>query len=264
MSPLEVTVEQYALSVDAADTVRAVLETTDTDRGDLLAAALRLAASAAAVYVTDLNEVVASGGLPPSAPSAQVSASTVDGVLAELASSGAVGVHHLWAETSTDAYLSEGRRFTAVWVRRPFVAVRVEHAPGLPARWEGWRIAERTRIVPAGWYLLGEVGDVVTRLVGAGMLHLPESGDADAAAVAEGLAGRLVETDGFGASRCDAGCRACGARWYAESGSWHFTPDSSRDTDVPAWEFDDAEDFRDDGTIACPACGSGRAGFLIT
>ncbi len=269
MSPLEVTVEQYTLSVDAADTVRAVLETTDTGRGDRLAAALHLVAnSPSPLYATDLNELVARRGLPPSTPRGpepppQVSASTVDGALAELARIGAVSVHPLWAETSTEAYLSEGRRFTLVRVLRPLVLIRIEHAADLHPAWQGWRIAARTRIVPAGWYLLGEVGDVGSRLIGAGRLDIPEpDGDLDAAAVVEGLTYKLVETDGFGASRCDAGCRACRTRWYAESGSWHFTPDSTEG--APAWDYDDADDFHDDGTIACPACGNGRVGFLVT
>src|SRR6266545_2869219 len=98
MSPLEITVEQYALWVEAADTVRAVLEDTDTGRGDRLVEALRLAASAAQTYVSSLNELVARRGLPSAAASVQVSPSTVDGVLVELARCGVVSVHHLWAE----------------------------------------------------------------------------------------------------------------------------------------------------------------------
>src|SRR6266498_3060387 len=110
MSPLDVTVEQYTLSVDAAESVRAVLETTDIARGGRLVAALHLLAeSTSPLYVVDLNELVANRGLPPAPPPGQepplpgLSASTVDGALAELARVGAVNVHPVWTETSTEA-----------------------------------------------------------------------------------------------------------------------------------------------------------------
>jgi hypothetical protein len=269
MSPLHVTVEQYTLSIDAADTVRAVLQATDTAHGDRIAAALHLLAeSTAPLYVADLNELVAHRGLPPAPPPGQeppppVSASTVDDALAELARVGAVTVHPVWTETSTEAYLSEGRRFTLVQVLRPLVLIRTEHAPNLNPAWHGWRIAERTSTVPAGWYLLGETGDITSQLIGAGKLHIPEPDhDTDAQALAEALTYKLVETDGFGASRCDARCNTCHTRWYAESGSWHFTPDTTHS--APAWDYDHADGFHDDGTITCPACRTGRVGFTVT
>ncbi|WP_410670642.1 hypothetical protein [Amycolatopsis sp. cmx-4-68] len=50
-------------------------------------------------------------------------------------------------------------------------------------------------------------------------------------------------------------------RWSAESGSWHFRPD---DCDADAWDFDDAAEIDDEsGTVACPACATGRVGFSI-
>src|SRR5947207_1039015 len=128
MSPLHVTVEQYTLQVDAAESVRAVLDAIDTAHGDRLVAALRLLAdSTSPLYVADLNELVANRGLIPPAPPPgqetppQVSASTVDDALTELARVGAVNVHPVWTETSTEAYLSEGRTFTLVQVPRPLV-----------------------------------------------------------------------------------------------------------------------------------------------
>jgi hypothetical protein len=269
MSPLQVTVEQYTLSVDAADTVRAVLETTDTAQGDRLVATLhRLADSTAPLHVTDPNGLVAHRGLPPTRPPGQepppqVSASTVDDALAELARVGAVSVYPVWTETSTEAYLSEGRRFTLIQVLRPLVLIRTEHTPDLHPSGQDWRIAERTRTVPTGWYLLGETGDITSRIIGAGMLDIPQPDhDTDAHAIAEALTYKLVETDGFGASRCDATCRTCHTRWYAESGSWHFTPD--HDQNASAWDYDDADDFHDDGTITCPACRDGRVGFTVS
>src|SRR6266545_2636334 len=266
MSPLSVTVEQYVLSVDAAETIRAVLDTTDTRGGDRLAAALRLAASAWPVYATTLNDLVANHGRNPQptdgTPQPEVSAATVDAALAELARAAMVRVHRLWTETATEAYLSEGRRLSLVHVPSRFTLVRTERRPDLPAAWDGWRIAERTRPVPAGWYVIGEVGDLGTDLVGIGKLDPAIADDhADAGELAERLAGALAETDGFSASRCEAGCHACHATWYAEGGSWHFTPDD--DADAAAWDYDDATGFRNDGTITCPACGTGRVGFMV-
>jgi len=81
-------------------------------------------------------------------------------------------------------------------------------------------------------------------------------------AVAERLTSWLAEQEGFGASRCDARCNGCGGRWYAEAGSWHFSPDP--EVDVVAWDFDDADGFEPDGTICCPDCRCGRVGFSIT
>jgi hypothetical protein len=78
--------------------------------------------------------------------------------------------------------------------------------------------------------------------------------------VAEHLTSWVSEIDGFGASHCGAGCDTCGGRWLAESGSWHFAPDDGADD---GWDFDDADDFDERNTIACPSCGTGRVGFLI-
>jgi hypothetical protein len=137
-------------------------------------------------------------------------------------------------------------------VHRPFVLVGVEYRWSRDA--QGWRvgtdewqmITNRSYIVPAGWYLVGEVGDYRAELVGvAGMDSDPE--------------GCVFEWEGFGAFDCMAGCDSCDACWLAQGGSWHFRPDGC---DGPEWDFDDADDFEGD-TVGCPACGCGRVGFSI-
>ncbi|MCE7007085.1 hypothetical protein LWC34_30285 [Kibdelosporangium philippinense] len=183
---------------------------------------------------------------------------SVAGVLDKLQAAGYVTTRTMLRETSSQSYLSDGRTVTAVQVLRPFALVGVEYqwsreADSRAIRYghayaDRWEITDRSYIVPAGWYLVGEIGDYTAELVGvAGM-----DGDTD---------GWVFELEGFDASQCAAGCQSCGARWMAYGGSWHFDAD---DCDADAWDFDDADDIDDtSNTVACPACGIGRVGFDI-
>jgi hypothetical protein len=267
VSRLEVMVERYALWVDAAQTVRAVLDGTDTGAGDRLAQALSVAAAVDSVRIAGVPAGHGGDGAVflPGGELLCLSVSTVEDALAGLAAGGLLRVRPVWAEESSAAYLSQGRRLSLVQVRRPFVVFDAgDHADDAAAGGRG--VDGGSGVVAAGWYLLGEVGDVVPDLVGAGRLDLDEAGagGVDAGVLVEGLVDRLVETDGFGASLCVAGCGACGARWLAESGSWHFIPAAGSGVVVAGWDFDDAEGFGGDGTIGCPACAAGRVGFSVT
>jgi hypothetical protein len=119
---------------------------------------------------------------------------------------------------------------------------------------------------PTGWYLIGEIGQAWPSLVGvtsidpASFTHWVD--ETCPGEVTEALTSWLAGTEGFGATHCAARCNDCRGHWYAESGSWHFTPDLN--TDEPAWDFDDADGFAEDNTITCPRCHTGRVAFAIT
>lgn len=264
MTLAEVSVSRFSLTVDAFDTIRAVLDSGNTPWGRRLHDALILATTEEAAYAdapyVPIGPESFCPGMPKRGDLPDVADRSVGDVLRKLESSGFVSPYALWSETSGQAYLSNGRTVTAVRVLRPFalVGVRYSFSPTVYrdvarhgyAYADRWEITDRTYIVPAGWYVMGEVGDYVLSLVG--VTGIAPSNGAHPDDVAEHLAYWVSDIDGFGAAHCGAGCDACGGRWLAESGSWHFAPD------------DDAhDDFDEPNTIACPSCGTGRVGFLI-
>lgn len=261
MSVTAARVDRYCLTVDAADTLRAVLDSADTPWGRRLDNALRTATYYGSVYAVDpwapvtLQDFAPGPHNGPDRP--DVAAPTVGRVLDGLRDAGYLTTHDVWSETSGAAYLNEARCLTAVQVLRPFVLVAVEYGwthGALLGYADRWAISERTYIVPAGGYLIAETCDWETRLVGVAGLTFDH---------AEDLACRVAEIEGFGASRASAGCDTCDRTWFADSGSWHFTPDSdSGDAVASGWDYDDAEDF-DGDTVACPGDCPGRVGFLI-
>jgi hypothetical protein len=277
---LAVAVSEYRLTVDAAETVRAVLDTGHRRRGQRLAAALAFASrdsEATAVYPAppfiplDLDQLDPARCVLP-----DIAAGSPCDVVRRLATAGYLTTHHVWRDTSGQTYADDGRTLTAIRVLRAFALARVEYHrtdPRSLGNADRWAVTERTPVVGRGWYLLGEIGDHRSDLVGATGLH---TWDADPAlhpdTAAELLTYRVAEIEGFPASTCLAGCARCGARWTAEQGSWHFHPDPELDTptnhaDRPAvmpaaFDFDDAADF-DDNAIRCPHCGLGRVGFTV-
>jgi hypothetical protein len=267
VASVEVSVARYELSVDASDTVRAVLESADMARGQSLADALLMGSCQPDVFIVAPSAPVRAedfrpGQTPDTRPES-VAAATVDGVLSVLADGGYLESYDVWAETSSQAYLSEGRVLAAVRVLRPFTLLSVVYrwsSSGLLGPADQWEITDRTSTVEAGWYLVGLTGDVTGHLVGAAGVDVEGSDDP------RDTAGRLtdwaVNVEGFLASHCAAGCDRCRAAWYAESGTWHFTPEHGS-TAVDGWDFDDVEDVDDRGMIACPACRTGRVGFSI-
>jgi hypothetical protein len=253
MSTLEVEVSLYALHVDARETVMAVLDAGDRGAAsDALSIVLEAAASGAVLS--------AEPSRPPALAPSRLS--TVDETLDALAVTDLLSARTLWRESGTDAYLSEGRALTVVHVQRSFVPYRHDtddRDAGSPAQRQRMS-ARRLPTVPAGWYLIGQVGDIVPALVGATGMDPARPGCRNIDEAAEQFTSWAVDVEGFGASRCDARCSGCARRWYAEAGSWHFLPEAGDGTD---WHYDDAYGF-DSGTISCPRCGSGRIGFSIS
>ena len=300
MSIPQPSVEQYTLELDAGESVDAVLDAgLRGDDADALAAVLRAATDGPPVFAVAAGITAGAGAgsgvgaVVDAAAFVPVTESTVDGALAALAAGGLVVARSVWRERPGQAYLSDGRFFTAVRVLQPFTLLtrdddgRWIRFPADPGRQEEDLAAPRTTadtapqpdpaqaqspagvrvgVVPAGWYLVAEVGDLWPSLVGVtGVDPATVARSVDVScpgAVAERLTSWLAELEGFGASRCDARCNGCGGRWYAEAGSWHFSPDP--EVDVVAWDFDDADGFEPDGTICCPDCRCGRVGFSIT
>lgn len=273
MTILEVSVSRYSLVVDTADTIRAMLENAGTSWGRRLHDALAFAVSEDVAYAVAPYSAVALEDFRPDAPISpdrpDVADRCTDGVLRELERAGFLTTRTVWCETSSEAYLSDGRTVTAVHVVCPFALVGVRYWLTSDAHHrvvltghayaDRWEITDRTYQVPAGWYLVGETGDYTSSLVGvAGMTR---GDDTDPHSTADGLTCWLDDVEGFGASYCAAECPSCHARWMAQSGSWHFRPD---DCDVNGWNFDDATDFDEEhSTVACPSCGSGRVSFMI-
>lgn len=263
MTMLEACVSQFSLTVDATDTIQALVDSSDHPWGRRLHDALKFATYAECVYAVEPHARVELVDFRPDAPKyPDVADRSVSGVLGELQAAGYVDTCDVLQEDAGQTYLSEGRTVTAVHVVRPFALVGVDYrfsreANSRAIRYghayaDRWEITERAYTVPAGWYLVGETGDFTAALVGvAGIM-----GDSD------DLLCSLFEIEGFGASTCLAGCGSCGTRWSAESGTCHFRPD---DCDADAWDFDDAADVDDEsGTVACPACATGRVGFSIS
>lgn len=264
-----VSVSQYCLTVDADDTVRAVLDSAGTVKGQLLKEALCLP-----------NVGLRHRAIYPVAPGAQLDdadldprrtdlvdvdpvSSCTDAMLRKLEEAGYLTIHDVWHDTSGQTYASEGRTLTAVCVQRAFSLVAVAYSWSSPAAMgyaDQWIIAACTPVVDMGWYVIGETGDYRSSLVG--VAYIGPSDDRHRGDVVESLFFWVSETPGFCASHCYAECDTCGSRWETEEGSWHFTPEYG--TDATEWDFDDAEGFGDDDTVTCPACQKGRVGFLIT
>jgi hypothetical protein len=244
MSVLEVEVDLFTLHVDARATIQAALNTGGQDADS--AALQDVLAARGAVVTATLDR--------PDEPPVLVPrfVSTVDDLVVALSAAGVLSVATVWREPATDAYISQGRYLTALQAHTSF-RVRLREMDG--------PVEERVVPIAAGWYLLGEVGDVVPGLVGVASVDPAAFGHAapQIADFAERLTTWVVEAEGFGASRCDAQCTACGRTWYAEAGSWHFVSEDDR----PAWFYDDAYGFAGN-TIACPACATGRVGFAIS
>lgn len=269
MAILEASVSRYSLMVDASDSIRAMLDSAGTPWGRRLHEALMFAMSeSVACAVGPCSPVTPEDVRPDSSTHADlpdVADRSVGGVLRRLRGAGFLDTHTVWVETSSEAYLSDGRTVTAVHVVRPFALVGVHYWLTFGARQQvvatgyadadRWKITDRTYIVPAGWYLIGETGDYETSLVGVAGMARDDGCDADI------LTCWLAEVEGFSASSCAAECASCGARWMAQSGSWHFRAD---ECDADNWDFDDAADVDEEcNTVACPSCGTGRVGFMI-
>lgn len=266
MTILTPSVSRYSLTVDAAETIAALVESADNPWGRRLDDVLRLAMVAESAYpVAPYAAVSHEDFLPGAAKRSDmpdVAAFSVAGVLDKLQDAGYVTVHNAWRETSSEAYLSDGRIVTAVHVLRPFVLVTVKYSwsPEADRRAmmtdhgsaDQWDIADRSYTVPAGWYLVGETGDYnMFDLVGVAGIDSEH----------DDWTCWLDDLEGFGASYCAAGCQTCGARWLAYGDSWHFAADGC---DADPWDFEEADEIDETtGTIACPACGTGRAGFDI-
>ncbi|MEC3974335.1 hypothetical protein [Amycolatopsis sp. H20-H5] len=248
--------------MDASETISVMLDNADKPWGRRLDEALRFAmVSGSPTYAVSPYVRAELSDFRPDLPQRpdmpDVEGNSASDVLAKLEAAGYVDTRTVVHETSGQAYLSDGRTVTAVQVLRPFALVGVwcGFSPAANSRViryghayaDRWTITDRSYIVPAGWYLVGETGDYTDTLVGvAGMNSDPD--------------GWVFELEGFGASECSAGCESCDARWVAYADSWHFRPE---DCDADAWHFDDADDFDTANTIACPSCRTGRVGFFI-
>ncbi|GAA1748640.1 hypothetical protein [Streptomonospora arabica] len=267
MTIMDVDVARYSLTVDARETLSAVLASGNARRGAkldrILQASLCGVGTADAAFAVAPFVRVDDDDFRPGPDAGDDWPDVADrdesGVLAAMERAGLVETFDVFSEGVGTSYLNEGRVLTAVRVLRPFAVVTVAY------RWTGarlgyadrWTITDRTPVVGTGTYLVGMVGDFAMTYVGATGLDATgdEPGMSD-----DLLFMWLVEQEGFLASTCLAGCDACGGRWEADGGSWHFQPEYASDAD--AFDFDDTEDH-DGDTVACPCCATGRVGFLV-
>jgi hypothetical protein len=255
MSAPEPEVSLFALQVDTTETIMAVLDAGVRDPASEALTAVLQAAEAGAVIAARHAEPIKSSGMPPTR------VSTVDELIAALGTAKLIAARSIWWETTAEAYLSEGRSLTLIQIRLPVAVFRHADEQRAADEQQPTEPARLLAFIPAGFYMIGEVGDIVMKFVGAAGVDLgpmTRANDTHPSEVAERLAAWAVEVEGFGASRCDAECSACRHRWYAEAGSWHFRPES----DGTDWHYDDAYGF-ENNTIACPHCHTGRVGFTI-
>ncbi|GAA3744540.1 hypothetical protein [Salinactinospora qingdaonensis] len=264
MTLLDVDVSRYSLTVDARDTIRAVLDSGDGERGSRFDEIMHVASCGEAAFAVPPSASVDRGDFRPGLPDDDDWPEIGDrhelAVLRNMERAGLAETYDLFSETIGESYLDEGRVLTVVRVLCPFtiVSVRYGWSGVLGAYADRWEITERTHTVQAGTYLVGHVGDFGMTYVGATGIDAACEGADDI--TDDVLFMWLVEQEGFLASSCLAGCDSCQGRWIAEAGSWHFRPDCARDVD----DFDfDAIDDVDGATIACPACVTGRVGFLV-
>ncbi|MFD1045195.1 hypothetical protein ACFQ1S_06125 [Kibdelosporangium lantanae] len=250
--------------MDAVETVQVMVDSADNPWGrrlfDALTFALRepsvvyAVAPYAPLGTSDSQSSVAGWeGVP------RVDGGFVGEVLHKLANAGLVSVRDVVRLDASASYLSEDRIVTSVCVLRPFVLVAVDYQWSSVARRrlaecgyadaDGWRLVSRTYSVPAGCYLVAEVGDYL-RMDLAGVAGMASDG-----------VDWLFELEGFEATACTAWCEGCDRWWRASDGSWTFEPDSG---DGESWSFDDAEDFDAlTNTMGRPVCRSGRVHFEI-
>ncbi|WP_163511213.1 hypothetical protein [Fodinicola acaciae] len=258
-------VEQFSITVDSADTVRAVLEAfeTDADASAAFSEVLECYPTDSLFILPLLHRIQLEDFEPWNTDLPSVGKYPDRGSrLFELEKLGILtDVRTEWYETSNDTYLSDGRALTIVRVPQTVIPVEVRYTmPDYikPSGWtyaSSWRITEQLDPVPAGWYLIGEEGDYRMRTVGVSCLG-------NVNGISDDFGCHAAEVEGFLASHCMAECDTCGMRWAAESGSWHFVPDWGYD--AAPWDFDDADGFDVDDCITCPHCSTGRVGFLIS
>nr|WP_157527225.1 hypothetical protein [Kibdelosporangium sp. MJ126-NF4] len=260
MATLEACVSKYSLTVDASETIDLMVQNADNPWGRRLRDALIQATSGRdACFAVSPYAALSHAEMDPRASDGldlpDVGDASLCRVLSNLEAAGLIATRTVLHEAPSENYLTDGRIVTAVEVMRPFVLVTVRHSWSSGA-WRSmyadrWEIAERSYIVPAGWYLVGEVGEHCYDLAGVAGMD----------GISDDTFCWLYDLEGFDASHCMAECDSCGSRWTADGGSWRFEPDWC---DAPAWSFDDAEDFGPNETVGCPSCGTGRVYFQIS
>jgi hypothetical protein len=262
MSNITVSVSRYSLTVNTAQTFESLSDVAENDSGSRLFSALNSAQRSTVAYAAPAGHVVTDDDVRPDTPELPtVSGHMTSDVLAALESAGYLTTRTELVEQSGDTYLSEGRSVTAVHVLQPFTVAAVEYgfsrAAGNRVAKHGHAyadqqtITDRSEVVPAGQYLVGEINEYDRKPELVCVVGMNE--------LSEDVVAWLYELDGFAATTCLAGCATCGSQWCAQSGSWTFQPD---ECDAEPWAFDDAEDFSTD-MIACPACSTGRVGFTV-
>jgi hypothetical protein len=261
MNHIDMAVEPGSLTVDAYDTIRALLtQLRDDDRdGGTLARVLHL--------FPPFRDPDGATGFRVTGPLAKVTRRDVapgrdDGpdrvevgdTLTDLTKLGYVECRDLLDEASAVSYLDQGRYLTAVRVLRAFYVTTVHyHWTGRHlGRADQWDVVGRTGIVWPGTYLLGQVGDYHLRDVGlvyAGPLNL----DTDALA--------LAWHDTMNVFTCHAVCDNCHADWYGQDGSWRFHAHRA----TADLDFGDAARIQNN-TIRCPEprCATGRVRFTLS
>ncbi|WP_344306429.1 hypothetical protein [Fodinicola feengrottensis] len=259
-------VDRYCIAVDSGQTVREVLDAFETDSDSSAAFTEVLECfpqSESALYLVPLLHRIHVDDFEPRGddlPSVGRYAER-GSRLYELEKLGIItDVRTEWTETSSGAYLSDGRALTTLHVPKTVIPVEVRYR--FPDRWDSyshsyashWEVTDQLDPVPAGWYLIGETGDYTAKTVGVAYLG-------DSFGMSDDFMCHVAEVEGFTASRCEAQCDACETRWFAESGSWRFQPEYGFDADP--WNFDDAAGFETDNRVSCPQCGTGRVGFMV-
>ena len=165
----------------------------------------------------------------------------------------------IWFDGNSEHFGDNDRSVELYTVLRPFRVAFVTYGGYEP---RGWGYSRATTCVvssvidiPAGDYLVGASGPAYSKHSIDVVSYLGPAGEADR----ESLFYALVEDEDWPDSHAYAGCDSCGARWDAESGSWHFEPsDAGYDgvpADLEAFDYDDMA-FDADGKPQCPHCSS--------
>ncbi|WP_322750980.1 MULTISPECIES: hypothetical protein [unclassified Frankia] len=248
-----------SISVDATDTVRAILDSVREADAPALATILRRAArpgsvdTATSVYVADAFTKIRRGDVGPRSVDGPDCLEETD-TLRELEKLGYLEFDDLAYETSDDTYLDEGRALTALRVLRPFCVVTVVYrwTRGQLGPADQWDIVNHSGVVWPGTYVQGTVGDFRQRDVGVVYAGPLDGVDTDAL--------RYAIREGSDVYTCHAVCDSCDSDWYAADGSWAFR----RNTAAHDFDFDDARRITN-GTIMCPEplSLSGRVGFTV-
>ena len=87
---------------------------------------------------------------------------------------------------------------------------------------------------------------------------MPERGDVADRSVGDVL--RKLESSGF-VSTHTIWSETSGQAYLSDSRTVTAAPDDDAND---GWDFDNADDFDERNTVACPSCGTGRVGFLIS